>query len=233
MTDDAPASRSQSELEPLSDWRLLEEWKAGNRRAAAVFIQRYSGLLSRFFRNKVRHREDANELVSESMMACVAGLDRVQQQGSFRPFMFGIAINVLHKYLQRKYKRQRERDDFDELCLGESEGSSPTGILARKSETRLLVRALRRIPLKFQIVLELQFFEEMTGPEIAELLRIPSSTIYTYQRRGKERLHKLIAELAQDPKLVDSTMVGIQTWAEDVRAQITPSSRDFSGDRST
>lgn len=221
MTDETTGeSRSREELRSLEDWPLIDAWGSGDRRAAAVFVERYSGLLLRFFRNKVRDSEDGSELVSETMLACVGAIPRVENRKQFRPFMFGVAMNVLRKYLRRKYKRQREIEDFDEVCVGEGDGGSPSGMLVRQAETRLLVRALRRIPLKFQIVLELQFFEEMTGPQISELLSVPLSTVYTNQSRGKERLNAKIKELSDDPALTQSTMMGIQTWAEDVRAQI-------------
>lgn len=214
----------ERELRELDDWALLQEVERGNRRAGAIFLDRNSGLMSRFFRNKVPNPEDADELVSETLMACVkaaAGTKTIE--GAFRPYLFGVAVKVLHSHLRRQYKRQRELDDFDELCVGEADEATPSIALVKKSETRLLVRALRRIPLKYQMVLEMQFFEEMSGPQISELLGIPLPTVYTYQARGKKRLQEVVTELAENPSLAKSTMMGIQTWAEDVRAHISPS----------
>ncbi len=196
----------------------------GDRRAATVLVERYSTMLQRFFRNKVRDSEAAAELISETMLACVGALERAQPTGSFRSFLFGVALNTLRAYIRRKYKRKRERDDFDDVCVGD-DTETPSGLVSRSGETRLLVRALRRIPLKFQVVLELQFFEELTGPQIAELLDMPLATVYTHQRRGRARLQEVIQELADNPQLAQSTMMGIETWAEDVRAQIGDSAR--------
>lgn len=216
------SGRPRSELEALEDWALLRIVAAGDRRAGDIFIRRHSPLMSRFFRNKVNNLEDANELVGETVMACVEAGGRVEPRGPFQPYLFGIALKVLRRYLRSQYKRKRERDDFDDLCVGDRTGS-PSAALARKSETRLLVRALRRIPLKYQLVLEMQFFEEMSGPQIAALLGIPLPTVYTYQSRGRKRLHEVISALAEDPSQAQSTMMGIQTWAKDIRARLTPS----------
>lgn len=210
-------------LQKLEDWLLYRRWREGDRRSAAVLVERYSSLLQRFFRNKVNDVESASELISETMLGCLAAADRANESGSFRSFMFGVAMNNLRTYIRRTYKRKRELDDFDEVCVGDSV-DTPSGLVSRHGETRLLVRALRRIPMKFQIVLELQFFEEMSGPEIAELLGIPQATVYTHQRRGRERLQAKLEELAETPAMAQSTIMGLQTWADDIRARVGPKS---------
>lgn len=203
----------------MEDWPLWELWKGGDRRAATVLVQRYASLLQRFFRNKVRDKQDVSELVSETMLGCAGALARASGDASFRSFLFGVALNVLRKYIRRQYKRKRELDDFDEVCVDES-SDTPSGLVVRQGETRLLVRALRRIPIKFQIVLELQFFEELSGPQISELLGIQLSTVYTNQRRGRQKLQEMIESLADSPAQAQSTLMGLQTWAEEVRGQI-------------
>lgn len=203
----------------MEDWPLWGRWKDGDRRAATVLVQRYASLIQRFFRNKVSDKQDASELVSETMLACVSALDRASETASFRSFLFGIALNVLRKYIRRKYKRKREIDDFDVVCVDEGP-ETPSNLIARQGETRLLVRALRRIPINLQIVLELQFFEELKGPQIAELLGIPVNTVYTHSHRGRQKLQEAIEALAENPEQAQSTMMGIETWADEVRAQI-------------
>lgn len=203
----------------MDDWSLWSRWKDGDRRAATVLVERYSGMLQRFFRNKVRDPESTAELISETLLGCVVALDRTKPTASFRSFLFGVALNTLRAYIRRVYKRKRERDDFDDICVGE-DSSSPSEFIDLSRESRLLVRALRRIPLKLQIVLELQFFEDLTGPQIAELLEIPLATVYTHQRRGRQRLQTVLQELTDNPQLAQSTFMGLETWAEDVRSQI-------------
>ena len=43
----------------------------------------------------------------------------------------------------------------------------------------LLVAAMQRIPVDFQITLELSYWEHLSGPEIAEVLGISSTTVRT------------------------------------------------------
>ncbi len=211
--------QSLDQLRSMDDWPLWDRWKNSDHRAATVLVERYSGLLERFFRNKVRDPEAVAELISETMLGCMGALQRAEPTGAFRSFLFGVAINTLRVHIRRAYKRKRERDDFDDICVGD-DMDTPLGLLSRHAETRLLVRALRRIPLRLQIVLELQFFEELKGPQIAELLGVPVGTVYTQQHRGRQRLQTVIEELADNPQLANSTTVGLDTWAEDIRGHL-------------
>ena len=222
QVQDPGQNSSPEALRELDDWTLWERWKDNDRRAATILVERYSGMLHRFFRNKVWDTEDATELISETLLGCVGALDRAEPTGPFRSFLFAIAMNTLRRYIRVTFKRKQEVEDFDEVCVGDID-DTPSAFVSRNSETRLLVRALRRLPMKFQIVLELQFFEQMPGAEISELLGMPAATVYTRQRRARAKLRTIVEDLASSPSVAQSTMMGIETWAHQVRAQLAPS----------
>ncbi len=207
---------AQSEL---ADHELLERWRGGDKRSGAQLVERYYDLLIRFFRNKVRDPDDATDLVSETMLGCTRGHQSVDDGRSFRSYVFAIAMNNLRVYLRKKSKRAREADDFSELCVAQTVGAhSPTRLLAQQQEAQLLARALRRLPLEQQIVLELDFMEGLPPAEIASLLDVPVDNVYTRRRRGRARLKDLIEALANDTALAKSTVLGLETWAGQVRA---------------
>jgi len=202
------------------DWDLFFAWREGDNQAAEQLVSRYFKLLTRFFLNKVSSPDAATDLVSETFLACTASRDRVEKLGNFRSYLFAIAMNKLRGYYRREAKRQRELDDFRTVCVADSGVATPSAILAQAQEVQLLVRALRRLTLDQQIVLELYFFEALRGPEIAELLGIPAATVYTLLRRGRARLDVLIGELGDSPALAASTVSGLETWAADIRAKL-------------
>lgn len=205
------------------DWELLFAWRGGDRAAGERLAARYFGLLTRFFLNKVRNPDDAADVVSETFLGCTAGRDRIAEEGSFRSYVFAVAMNKLRGYFRKEAKRRRELGDFEEICVASALPQSPVSMIARAQEGKLLVRALRRLSLDQQIILELHFFEGLRGPDIAELLEMPAATVYTKLRRGKEQLAALVHQLAGDPALAESTVIGIDTWARQVRAELDAS----------
>ncbi|MCB9752599.1 MAG: sigma-70 family RNA polymerase sigma factor [Myxococcales bacterium] len=205
----------------LEDWELLDRWRGGEKRAGAELLRRYFGLLSRIFYNKVATREDAADLVSDTLLACTASKDRVKDGASFRAYVTAIALNQLRLYYRKRHKRQREREDFLACCVAELDApASPYARLARRREELLLVQALRSIPLEYQLALELHLFEGLNGREIAELLGLPNATVYTRIRRAREQLTRAVERLSRDQAECASTLTSLAGWAQQIRLRI-------------
>ena len=66
--------------------------------------------------------------------------------------------------------------------------STASAEAAQHEEQRLLLEALRRIPLDLQIAIELHYWEGMSGPDLAQVLDIPEGTVRSRLRRAREPL---------------------------------------------
>ena len=53
---------------------------------------------------------------------------------------------------------------------------------------------LRKLPPKYRVVLYLHYYEQYTTQEIAKLLQIPTGTVSTRLRRGREALKSMLKE---------------------------------------
>src|SRR5262249_11744072 len=84
--------------------------------------------------------------------------------------------------------------------------TSPSQRVARNEEEQLLVAALRRIPLEYQIALELAYWESLSGPEIAAVLEIPENTVRSRLSRARQALREQIELLASSPAVRDQTL---------------------------
>src|SRR5690606_12989864 len=101
----------------------------------------------------------------------------------------------------------------------------PPSHLDARHEQRLLLAALRHIPLDLQIALELHYWEGMAGPELAEVLGVPEGTVRSRLRRAKELLTERLGELADSPALLESTLSDLDGWARSLE-QLFPRSAD-------
>ncbi len=194
------------------DETLLEAWRAGDRRAGNALFQRHFEPVRRFFVNKVD--DEAAELVQRTFLACVAAKERFKGRSSFRTFLFAIAHNVLREHY-RSRERGRAQEDIDEHSVVDL-GAGPSTALDGKREQRALLMGLRRIPLKFQVVLELYFWERINAGEIGEALGIPEDTARSRIRRGKELLKGALGKVETDSGVIDSTREDLEGWAEKV-----------------
>lgn len=199
-----------------SDAALLAGWQAGERAAGAALFDRHFRALARFVRTKVAREEEVDDLVQATFLACLEGGGRYRGEGSLRGYLLGIAY---HKVQKLYAERERHAIDAEVVSVHDL-APGPSTALARLGEQRLLLAGLRRLPLQFQVVLELYFWEDLTAAGIGELLGEPEGTVRTRIRRAKELLTAQIERLSAARALIESTIHGLEDWARGLRAEL-------------
>jgi len=196
-----------------TDFELLDAWKAGDAAAGNALFERHFAAVCRFFRNKVD--EGVDDLIQRTFLACVESRDRFRGESSFRTYLFTVARHELFAHLRR---REREQARFDPLEHSVHDlGPTPTGVVAQHRSQRLLLEALRRIPVDLQVALELFYWEDLPASELARVLELPEGTVRTRIRRGRQLVEASLRELAEgDPDLA-STLAGLEDWARSLR----------------
>ena len=198
-----------------SDAELLERWRASDNAAGSELLRRHFKSLYRFFNNKISG--NADDLIQATMLRLVRGRDAFRGDASFRSFLFVVARNELLRHL-RSLSRDRLVLDGEAVSAFELSGS-PSSAVARKAEHRLLLRALRHIPLDFQIALELHYWEDLSTKELAEILDIPVGTVKSRLRRARERLAEQIHRLDPTGETTGAAPDFAQ-WAAGVRDEL-------------
>lgn len=195
------------------DATLLERWRQGDADAGEELFERYYDIVERFFLNKVTG--DVQDLVQETFTACVEARDRVKDRARFRSYLFSIAYNVLRAHLRNRY-RDGQQLDVDELSV-QQVAPGPGTQLGDRREQRLLLEALRNIPIAYQVILELHYWEQMTTEDMAEILNLPVGTVRSRLLRARELLAQAMSRLAGSAEELQSTVTRIDDWAERCR----------------
>jgi RNA polymerase sigma-70 factor (ECF subfamily) len=169
------------------DEELLRAWAAGDAAAGRALFERHFEPVLRFFRNKCGGEDgELEDLVQATFAQCLASHASFRGEASFRTYLFTIARNELYAHWRR---RQRSRAELDVTSMSvEDLRTSPRSKLAAHQDRQLLARALREIPLELQVALELHYWEDLSGPELAAILDIPEGTVRSRLRRGRELL---------------------------------------------
>lgn len=194
-----------------SDVELLRAWRAGDRRAGSELFARHFDTVRRFFVHKVDGQVE--DLVQRTFIACVEGRDRFRELASFRTYLFAIAHNVLRAYIRGK--RRGAEEDVEEVVLAD-QGASPTSKIAERGQRRLLVAALRNLPVEFQVILEMYYWEGVSGPELAAILAVPLAAARSKLRRAKERLAAEMERLAPEARLIETGSPDLDAWASEL-----------------
>lgn len=202
-------------MEP-GDSVLLRRWRDGDKVAGKQLFHRYFEPVKRFFRSKLAG--DVADLVQDTFAACVAGRERLSDDTNFRSYLFRVAYNVLAEHLRSKY-RGHGSIDIDDISMAALE-PGPSSVVARRQEERLLLEALRAIPVHYQILLELFYWESFKSIEIAAVVALPHGTVRTQLRRARELLEGEMARLASSTALLESTLTRLDDWARSCREQL-------------
>lgn len=204
-----------------SDGELLARWRAGDTASGEALFDRYYQMVERFFLNKVT--SGIQDLVQETFIRCVESRERIRDDERFRSFMFAIAYNVLSAHLRERYRAGSAIDCSEVSICDLSPG--PGTLVVQQREQRLLIEALRNIPIDDQVLLELHYWEQLTTEQIAEVLAIPVGTARGRLQRARARLEEVMNRLAESPQHLTSTLTRLDDWAAECRERMSGEAR--------
>lgn len=177
----------------LSEARLVEDARRGNREAFGELVQRYERRLIRVILRFVPDVETARDLAQETFLKVYQRLDQFDPSRRFGPWLFRIGVNLTLDYL-RKRKRRGRSALFSE-SPGEHWPDPPTPDPQNSLELQQEVQAvLEQIPEKYRSVLVLRDLENFTTSEIAAILNRKEATIRWRLAEARNRFEKLWAK---------------------------------------
>lgn len=205
IPEDTAARAARQSLEQ-EERDLMAEWVAGHERAGNELVRRYLKPITRFFQAKVRDGANAEQLVSDFLEELTKAPKKVKTTA--KAYVYGVAKFTLFRFFRQ---RSRNREDLmDATLLSLDEQESPF-IANQRVETRLLLRALRRLSLRRAMAVEMHWLEGMSGREIAEILEEPEGTVRNLLKFGLIDLQRQLLALERDPQVLRASQ-GTYTW---------------------
>lgn len=198
-----------------SDAELLEAWRRGDVRSGEQLFERHADAIARFFENKVRR--GAEDLVQATFLAMLEKRDQIRTE--FRAYLFGIARNILRKHI-RTLANGAEVDAEQVSMIDLSPG--PVTIATDKHEHRLLLEALRHIPIQYQMLLELYYWENLSTEAVGEIMGISAGATRQRLMTARRKLDAAMQKIAASPEVLASTVEGLEGWAAEIRRSLSP-----------
>jgi RNA polymerase sigma factor (sigma-70 family) len=169
-----------------ADYELLTAWRDDDAESGNALVRRHFASVYTFLRSKAP--EHVDELVQRTFLACVEAVERIDEDRSFRAYLFGIARRQLIYHYR---SNRREGDRFDPMLESVCDvRGSPSQIAAMREEQQMVLDALQNLPLDLQITLELHYWEGMTVAEVGAVLEVPAGTIKSRLHRARELLRE-------------------------------------------
>lgn len=178
------------------EWELVEKARRDNE----AFGQLYDQNFRRIFGYVLRRTASvtvAQDVTSDVFFKALKNLTKFRWQGiPFSAWLYRIASHEITDYYR---KRRREVDHAvsagDRECRGNPllvEITQAEDILIRHEEYLSLHMTITRLPLKYQEVITLRYFEDKKIKDIAQILGKREGTIKSLLHRGLERMRNLM-----------------------------------------
>lgn len=197
------------------DLELLERWRDGEKQAGNLLFKRHFRSIYRFFEHK--SQGDVDELVQETFLACVNSRQRFEGRSSFRTFLFAIARHTLYAYW-RKRARDGGSLDFSESSLADL-ATTPRSHLAREEDRGRLLLALQELPLDQQLLLELHYWEGMSGEQLAEVFDVKPATTRSRLSRAREVLRGKLGPGKGDSAPAAEGPADFEAWVRSLQSE--------------
>ncbi|HOA99634.1 MAG TPA: sigma-70 family RNA polymerase sigma factor [Candidatus Atribacteria bacterium] len=156
------------------------------------------GALFRTALRMTRNREDAEDLVQETVTKAFAAFDRFEKGTNFRAWIFRILTNTFINNYYRVRDRQKlpSLDEMEEESFFQpiAEGITPEEALLNTLTKEDILKAIEDLPVEFRAVVVLVLVEGFSYKEAAEILDIPIGTVMSRLWRGRRLLQKSLWE---------------------------------------
>lgn len=110
-------------------------------------------------------------------------------KGKLRSWVYAITVHMA-RYYRRKASRAYSEDP--ETCLVDQFSLSPAAQVEHRQALEVVYAALQKLSDDHREVFVLADIEELSAPEIAELLKIPINTVYSRLRHARAHFETLV-----------------------------------------
>jgi len=142
-----------------------------------------------FFRNG----DDASDFTQEVFLKAFKSLSNFEGRSRFSTWLYKIAYNTaLNEVTRRKEYHSLAEEDADKIAYN---GETPEKITLRSAAKEAVRAAVKELPERYRICIDLFFFYDRSYQEIEAITGIPVNTVKSHVFRAKiilkEKLEKL------------------------------------------
>lgn len=134
----------------------------------------------------------AEDAAQEVFLVAAGKLDRIEPEAE-RQFLYAVAVRIAANF--RRASGTRRETPLEPIERQLASGAPPDVLLEQKRARELLDRVLDSMPEDLRTAFVLFELEELSGPEVAEVLGVPLGTTASRLRRARQHFQASIARM--------------------------------------
>ena len=200
-----PAALASGDVD--EDAGLVERLQAGDEAAFVELVSRYQVRLLGLAQATVSSRAVAEEVLQDTWLAVVRGVERFEGRSSFKTWLFRVMLNRARSAAGREQRAGRPEEDVELRFDSAGHWSTPPVPWSDRVEEHVVARQLAervhallpQLPDAQRQVVILRDIEHLEPADVAAVLGISDGNQRVLLHRGRTRLRALLAaEMGDD-----------------------------------
>jgi RNA polymerase sigma factor (sigma-70 family) len=184
----------------LIDFKLIDQAvNDKNQQAFAELMKRYKKPVYHMILKMVRNVDDAEDLTIEAFAKAFKNLHKFKKDFTFSTWLFRIATNNSIDFIRKKKLETMSLNTSFKDENGESvnidvqdESLDPQEVAIKSQKVELIRMFVTKLPPKYQKLVKLRYFNELSYEEIAKELDAPLGTVKAQLHRARELMYDLV-----------------------------------------
>ncbi|HWO35875.1 MAG TPA: sigma-70 family RNA polymerase sigma factor [Candidatus Acidoferrum sp.] len=186
------------------DMALVAAAKDGNRKAFEVLIKRHEHKIFLVARRMTRTREDAEDVVQQSLQKAFTHLRQFEGRSAFSTWLTRIAITEALMFMRR---RRGMREVLIDDLNGNKEtatvlevpdsGPDPEASYSRREWVELLSLAMNELPAGIRLAIQLRELDERSSEETARIMGISVGALKGRMFHGRRKLRERLEHIVE------------------------------------